>query len=884
MAIMRDMSKSQITFQVADRDIDEFEVIRYRGSEGLCQLYRFELELASEHASVDFDNIVGKPAALSIASYHGVKWFHGAVARFEVSGARIGASRDEDKLTFRAELVPNLWFLTHRYTSRIFQGKTVPEIITQVLTDAGILSDRFDMSGLSETYDPREYCVQYRETDYNFICRLMEAEGIWWYFEQAPDKHVLKLADSSNAYAAIPDPVQLPFVPPRGMNVTDEHVYRFRLGRAVRPGKVVLNDYNFETPATNLESLSTNGLREDLEFSDYPGEYATQGDGQHLAELRGQEFKVGHIRGVGQSNSIRLSPSKTFELIEHPSESLNASYVITSITYQGKQAIAETSTGSSGRTSVLGARVHQSLIAARTHELPAIRELAEGLLQVASRLGIGDPTARRELTEWLYHGGQVMSDLAGIAGSNGSRSLEWVSIPNLIEDVARTSLVDYDAPVYEARFECLPADVEFRPPRVTPWPEVRGPQSARVVGPDSEEIHVDQYGRVRVQFDWDRLGNEGGEPKLHGADSSCWIRVSQGFAGGAYGMWFIPRVGQEVIVDFLEGNPDRPVITGRLYNQDHMPPYPLPDEKTKSVIKTNSSIGGGGNHEIRFEDLKDNEQLLIQAQRRMDTRVKGGHYHTTGAYHLVVGGEYEGELKGELRELVHKAKHVHIKGDLFTWVELCEHRVVQEDQAIEVQGVHSTHVCGDVGEVYDSNHKTEVTATYHCKAMSIKLEADSGIEIKCGGSSICLTPAAIFITAPIVNINSGSGPPVSPVTLSGMSPGQAEDASGADSTDPGHDTRYTATREAPEIGEMGPEIAHHEFAGTYVEFQLVDAAERPVADEQFRVTLPDESIQEGTTDAEGLCRFEGLDVGLAFIQLPNRPDSSWRKIRVEWPT
>ena len=621
MAIARDMSKAQITFQVADRDIDEFEVIRYRGTEGLCQLYRFEIELASDHEAADFDNIIGKPAALSISTSHGVKWFHGAVGRFEVTGVRVGERREGDKLNFRAELVPNLWFLTHRYTSRIFQQKTAVEIITEVLTEAGIVSDRFDTSGLQRTYPTREYCVQYRETDYTFICRLMEAEGIWWYFEQSPDKHVLKLADSSEGYVTGEgeegeEEEALPFVPPRGMNIDQEHVFRFRLGQSVRPGKVVLNDYNFESPAMSLEALDTNELREDLEFSDCPGDYTAQGDGQELARIRAEEFKVGHVRAVGQTNSIRLTPGRVFELAEHPSDELNGSYLVTTITHQGKQAISETTTGSNGRSSVLGTSVHQSLIAARTHEIPAVRELAQGLLQIASRLGIADPTARRELTEWLYHGGQVVSNLAEIASATGVKPLEWMNVPNLIEDVAQSSLLDFDAPPYEARFECIPDDVEFRPPRVTPWPRIQGPQTARVVGPDGEEIQTDQFGRVKVQFNWDRVGSEGGEAKLHGADSSCWIRVSQGWAGGQYGMMFIPRIGQEVLVDFLEGNPDRPVIVGRLYNQDHMPPYTLPDEKTKSVIKTTSSKDAEGNHEIRFEDLKGQEQLLIQAHHR----------------------------------------------------------------------------------------------------------------------------------------------------------------------------------------------------------------------------------------------------------------------------
>ncbi len=883
MAIARDMSKAQISFQVTGRDLDEFDVLRYRGTEGLCQLYKFEIDVASHHESADFDGIVGKPAAMSIATGHGVRWFHGIVSRLEVTGAFIAAEADENRLSFRIHLVPSMWYLTQRYTSRIFQNKSVVDIIKEVLTDAGLLSNQFDLTNLQRTYEPREYCVQYRESDYNVVARLAEEEGIWWYFEQSPESHLLKMEDKSSAYVEIEDESSIAFAPPQGMVTDDEHVHRFRMARSVRPGRVVLSDYSFESPDLNLETLGTNELPEHLEHADYPGGYRTQGVGRDLADIRAQEFKASHHKGVGVCNSIRIGPARKFELTNHPISSLNASYVVTAMTHEGKQSIGESVSAVSGRTGVLGVSTHQSILAARGNDDRTIRDLADGLLEIAARMGAGDVTARRELTEWVYHDGLVMTNPAGVAGALGERPLTWVTLPNVIDDVARDGLINFDAPVYTARFECIPSELEFRPPRVTPRPKMSGPQSARVVGPDSEEIQVDEFGRVKVQFNWDRVGNEGGQLKLHGADSSCWIRVCQGSVGGQYGMMFIPRIGQEVLVDFMDGNPDCPVIVGRLNNRDHMPPYTLPEHKTRSVIKTHSTKGGGGTNEIRFEDLKGKEQLFLQAQRQMDTRVKGSHFHTAGgSYHLLVGGENNGALSGEYRQTVHKAKHVHVKGDLFSWVEAAEHRAIGGDQAIEVGGVYSMHACDEVAEIYDANHQKEVSGTYQCSATSIKLEATAGIELKCGGSSIVLSSGAIFITGPIVNINSGSGPPVAPVGPAGMSPGPAEDASAADRSDPGSDTRYTATREPPKLGTIDADVEGHKFADTWIEFQLVDAAENPIPDEPYRVTLPDETVQEGRTDAEGLCRFEGLDVGLAYIQLPNRQDAAWKKLRVEW--
>ncbi|MBK8268670.1 MAG: type VI secretion system tip protein VgrG [Planctomycetes bacterium] len=300
--------------------------------------------------------------------------------------------------------------------------------------------------------------------------------------------------------------------------------------------------------------------------------------------------------------------------------------------------------------------MRQALIAARQDANQSTRELAEALLQIAGRFSNGDATANRALTQWLFHAGQVSRDLANIAAASGANPVSALTLPNLVEDFAHSSPIDQDMSVYECRFEALPSTVVFRPPRITPWPVMRGSQTARVVGPSGEVIHTDQYGRVRVQFNWDREGCENGELKRFGADSSCWIRVSQGMAGGGYGMMFLPRVGQEVVVDFLEGDPDQPLIVGRVYNADHMPPYKLPDEKTKSVIKTHTDKGGGTN-EIRFEDLKDKEQILIHAQKDMHLRV-------TNDYVENVDHDKHLTVKENVFELVNKAKNVEVKLDL----------------------------------------------------------------------------------------------------------------------------------------------------------------------------------------------------------------------------
>jgi uncharacterized protein involved in type VI secretion and phage assembly len=641
-----------------------------------------------------------------------------------------------------------------------------------------------------------------------------------------------------------------------------------------------LNDFNFEKPPLDLKSKADSGRDPGLEFSDYPGEFDSQAGGKNLAKLRAEELECARVLGIGQSNSYRLSPGLTFELIEHPSKPANRKYLLTQVLHQGRESTTRTTSGPEGRAGFLDARVHQSLMAARQSSDTNVREIAEALLQLTSKLKRTDLTAHRALTNWLYHGGQVTDDLPAIAQALGKNGLEALSMPNLMTDIAEGTAVDDDASIYECRFECIPDDVKFRPPRITPWPVMRGTQTARVVGPSGEEIHTDKYGRVKVQFNWDRVGKFDDK-------SSCWIRVAQGMAGGAYGHLFLPRVGQEVVVDFLEGDPDKPIIVGRVYNADHMPAYPLPDEKTKSYIKSHSSKGGGGNHEIRFEDAKGKEQLLIQAQTRMDTRVKGGHFHTTGGYDLIVGGEKDGEQFGAYLQLVHKEKRTHVKDYREMWVEGNENYYVQGDQYVEVNGTQFHLVQGNT-KLEAANRAVNVGA-YGLAADTIKLEATQGIELVCGGSSIVLAPGGVYIVGSTVYINSGAGPSQPAAPDVPQPPASEAGPGAADSTKPGKDTRYDGG-EAPTPPTVPTDLGGTDVPGedfkkqTYIEFQLLDVEEKPVANEDYRVVLPDGTVKTGKTDAQGVVRFDPVqDLGVGTIQFPNREDQEWIYIRTEHP-
>jgi len=431
---------------------------------------------------------------------------------------------------------------------------------------------------------------------------------------------------------------------------------------------------------------------------------------------------------------------------------------------------------------------------------------------------------------------------------------------------------------YAVELEAIPEETPFRPRRTTPRPVVHGSQTAIVVGPKSEEIFTDEYGRVKVQFPWDR---DGGFDEF----SSCWIRVSQGMAGGRYGMQFLPRVGQEVIVDFLEGDPDRPIITGRVYNNDHMPPYPLPDEKTRSGIRTHSTPGGGGCNEIRFEDRKDAEQLLLHAERRMDTRVKASHHHTVGGdYHLLVGGEHKGHLSGEYREKVFKAKHTHVKGERRTWIEEDESLVVGGDAAAEFQAARSVAVKGPVLDTFGESHKHEVAQTYDCEAGAIKLCANQTIEIACGPSRIVLSPSGVFIEGPMIHLAGAPGPYVPPVNLIVTGPAPPEEASAADRTKPGRDTRYDkdpddpTTPDFPEIPDPDdPDDVDPPTDTAWVEIELIDQNGEPVPGEPYRLIDSAGRVFKGSLDQQGFKHIDGVAPGECQVTFPKRDRSVWRR-------
>lgn len=471
--------------------------------EKLGEPYRLELHLLSRDANIDFDDLLGQSITLTMSAEGFERHFHGIVS----SASHAGQIREYEHFVVIAR--PRFWFLRQGADCRIFQNETVVAIVKKVLAEAGVEIK----SALTEDYPPVEYCVQYRESNFDFVSRLLEAEGIYYYFTHAAGQNEMVLVDASSAHKAIVGVSELQWMKTGAETRDLEYLTTFRPTSAVTSGTVSLTDYNFETPKTSLQvraqELATYQMDQG-EVYDYWGKHATTDDGQRYANTRIEELLAGAKMCQGEGNALGLATGGLFKLIQFPRSSDKLEYLV------------------------------------------------------------------------------IDSDI----------QVEAIASTERLQDRFR------------ARFHAIPSTVTYRPPRKTPRPVVNGPHTAVVVGKAGEEILTDKYGRIRVQFHWDRLGAKDEK-------SSCWLRVAQSLAGALWGSIFLPRIGQEVIVQFLEGDPDRPLVTGSLYNADMMPPYTLPANMTQSGIKTRSTKNGTDENfnELRFEDLKDQEEIYLHAER-----------------------------------------------------------------------------------------------------------------------------------------------------------------------------------------------------------------------------------------------------------------------------
>ncbi|QYK48789.1 MAG: type VI secretion system tip protein VgrG [Phycisphaeraceae bacterium] len=615
---------------------DVLVIDSFRGTEQLSRPFRFDLRVSSTDKQIKFDKILGERVVLRLERADGSRtpeFFNGFVSRFSQIDAEGELAR------YEMSIVPWLWFLTRTSDCRIFQEMTVPDIIRKVCNDFGF-SD-LDTSGLTGTYRTWEYCVQYRETAFNFLSRLMEQEGIYYYFKHEEKKHTLMLADAPSAHGPVEGLESMIYRPEQRGAGMRERVDSWTIEHHVQPGAYVLKDFDFKVPKKLLLSKAAEPKQHaaaEFEMYDWPGEYVESSDGDKYAKIRLQELQAEHAIVRAETDSRPVRPGYTFDLKEHPREDQNKKHLIVAVV--------------------------------------------------------------REATVAEYRSG---------------------ASPGSGQDSYSCSMVVMDA------------KQQFRPARSTPKPLISGCQTATVVGKSGEEIDVDEHGRVKVLFHWDRdaKGDQ---------TSSCWIRVSQTVAGKRWGAIHTPRVGQEVIVEFIEGDPDHPIITGRVYNGINRPPYELPGMKTISGIKSNSSKSGQGFNEIRFEDKKGDEQVFIHAEKNIDIRVKNDRFESVlHNRHLTVDNDQYDHIKHDRHETVDNDHVEEVGND--------RSLTVKGKQATKVAKTLSLAVAGDVAEEFESNHSEKVKSDYYLKAKNICLEADTNITIKVGGTAIAIDQTSILIKA-----------------------------------------------------------------------------------------------------------------------------------------
>ncbi|WP_232092529.1 type VI secretion system Vgr family protein [Serratia ureilytica] len=486
------------------------------GEERLAGLFEFDVELLSPDNRLDLKSLLGQKITLELrGNPMAPRYLNGNITRMTLSGREAGGNR---YYIYRAVLRPTLWYLTQNRDFRIYQEKTVPDILTQVLGQYQVKID----NRLSYDYRIWGYCVQYQESDFDFISRLMEHEGIYYYFTHQQDGHTLVLADAPAAHQELAGYASIPYqLAEGGLVENKDNINSWSVSDAITPSLYSLDDYDFRKPRARLLEARQNPAsfaQDKAEVFDWPGRYTDHAHGQFYVKVRQQEFEAQHEQMSGEGSSQGIAPGYRFQLIQAPRMEDNRAYLVVS--------------------------------------------------------------ARYFMQENSY-------------ASN-----------------------DNDVGEQHTEFQVVPADINWRPARTTPWPKTHGPQTAEVVGPEGESIWTDKYGRVKLKFRWDRHGS-GNET------SSCWVRVSSAWAGWKYGGIQIPRVGEEVVVDFINGDPDRPIITGRVYNEDSMPPWDLPGDATKMGFMSRSKGGGVDNASFLFlEDSPGNESFDMHAERNMNMTVE----------------------------------------------------------------------------------------------------------------------------------------------------------------------------------------------------------------------------------------------------------------------
>lgn len=623
---------------------DDLQVFSFSGTEAISTPYAFELVLVSEHAFLDLESLLHQPAFLAFDSAG--TGIHGQIYA-------IAQGQTSQRLTFYTlTLVPQLAYLKHRHNQRIFQKRTVEQIIGQLLEEHGIFSDSYAFK-LDTTYKARDYCVQYQESDLHFIQRLCEEEGIHYHFEHSAHGHRLVFGDGQVAFQKLPAPV--PYHTDSGLVAAAPAVNCFEVQLNTRTTRSTLRDYNFETASREVVAdygPDSSTPEPDLEDYVYPGHFNHAQRGKLLSQRALERQRADRRQAVGKSDQCVLSSGHFMPLSEHPYDEWNALWLLTEVSHQGRQ--------------------------------PQVLE----------------------------------------------------------EHAADPAPEDGFSQGYRNHFVATPWEVFYRPPLAHKKPGVLGVQTARVTGPINEEVHCDQYGRVKVQFHWDREGQ-------HDDNSSCWLRVASSWAGDRYGALTLPRVGMEVVVAFLEGDPDQPIITGCLPNSLNPTPYPLPANKTRSVLRSRSTPQGSGYNELHIEDRKGQELIYLHAQRDLEQ-------HINHDSRLQVDGTREETITGNSISVL-KAQ---------------DQRTVTGDRKVQLNASDYLHITGSSHSQIGMTLAVEAGQEVHIKAgAQVVLSAGACISLMAGGQHLIISAAGIYASSPIllggVPI---PGTPALSATTSGVAP------------------------------------------------------------------------------------------------------------------
>jgi type VI secretion system secreted protein VgrG len=615
----------------------DFLFLRMTGSDELGRMSEYRVDLLSTSNEIQAGDLLGHDITIAIDLPGGrERQINGIVTAFRITAP---GDRTRNRMArYEAIVRPRLWLLTRASHNRFFHEKTVPQIITTVLQDYHVTFN----NKCTASYPPIEHCAQYRETDFDFVSRLMEREGIYYYFEHEHSKHTLILTDSADVHMPIPCYGKIPYDAWYEPGNEKECVYHWSAGGELQTGTYEVNDYDFEKPSSsNQQGLLSRATRPTAydppvyTMQEHLSGHVQAEDGERYAQVGVQIRQTLNDSITARSTARGICPGGVFKLQGHAHDALNRDYLVVSTTYE------------------------------------------------------------------------VNSD-AYMSTYGDNQAL----------------------PFFDCSFTALRKDNHFRSERTTPRALAAGPQTAVVVGPDGEEIFTDKYGRIKVQFHWEQF-----EPPTDATARMmrCWVRVSQGWAGKRWGTFFVPRVGQEVLVEFIEGDPDRPLVTGCVYNANTMPPYDLPANMAFSTLKSNSTKNGGGFNEMRFGDTKGDEQLFFHAEKDEETWVKNNQLTNIG-----------------------NDRHMNITGNEFIAVTGARHDAVTGDQNAQVDGNASLTVSQKLQEKVGMSYAMDAGMNVHIKAgMNIVIEAGASITLKAGGAFIVVGPTSVAVSGTPILLNSG---------------------------------------------------------------------------------------------------------------------------------